>query len=184
MVRQSNACFGLQAGSPNFAQGGSGNRWRYDDELIRQSRGELFGEPMMEVLPTFAPYKWAFGGDTMQPQDAIAAGAGESLERDLWGGFYYGYHPYAEHGYPAAFDDASYTSMAIGYTDPLFDPDQDMWHYVAPIDSQPQVHEHNPYHAAIARAIGRGRTTHAARSRAGYGYPSTHETLDFHGHSG
>ena len=183
MIRESNAPFGIPAGSPNWAQGDSGNRFRYDDELIRQSRGELFGEPMMEVLPTYAPYKWAFGNGGNQPEEAIATGAGERLDRDLWGGFYYGYHPYAEHGYPAEWDDASYTTVATGYTDPLFDPDHDLWHYSAPEDIMPQVQQLNPWHAAHARADARGRATHETRSHAGRGMHHGHEQVQFEGHS-
>lgn len=179
-----NAPFGIPAGSPNWAQGRSGNRWRYDDELIRQSRGELYGEPMMEVLPTFAPYKWAFGGTGMQPEDAIAAGSGEELDRNLWGGFYYGYHPYLDHGYPAEYDNASYATMPVGYTDPLFDPNQDLWHYGAPSDIMPQVKSRDPWHAAFTRAIGRGRKTHETRNSHGHGKGShEYETLGFHGRS-
>lgn len=183
MVRRTNAPFGIAAGSPNFAQGGSGNRWRYDDELIRQSRGELYGEPMMQVLPSWAPYKWAFGDGGIQPEDAIADGAGEDLDRDLWGGFYYGYHPYLEHGYPAHFDDASYVHVAKGAHDPLYDPDQDMWHYITPAQVQPRVDEINPWNAAVARTFARGVPAHDAFSRAGHDYDRGHEEVQFEGHS-
>lgn len=178
-----NQQFGIAAGSPNWAQGGTPNRFRFDDELIRRSRGELYGEPMMEVLPSWAPYKWAFG-DGLDPEEAIAAGAGESMDRDLWGGFYYGYHPYRDHGYPEAYDDASYTAIAHGYTDPLGDPDQDLWHYAAPSDIQPQVHETQPWHAAFVRQHARGRSHHESRSDQGRNAAYEYESLDFEGRSG
>lgn len=181
--RRSNAPFGVAAGSPNFAQGGSGNRWRYDDEIIRQSRAELFGESMMEVLPTWAPYKWAFGDGGMQPEDADPYGAGASMDRDLWGGFYYGYHPYAAHGYPHEYDNASYTEIAKGYNDPLYDPDQDLWHYGVPLEAQPEVPEVDPWKSAIYRAFKRDVPRHDALSRAGMGYDRGHEELQFEGHS-
>lgn len=177
-----NEQFGIPAGSPNWAQGDTHNRFAADDEIIRQSRGELFGEPMMEVLPTFAPYKWAFG-EGLNPEDAIAAGAGESLERDLWGGFYYGYHPYLEHGYPGSWDNASYAAMPRGYTDPLYDPDQDLWHYSVPTDTMPAVQPREPWHAAFMRNLGRGGgSSHPSRSDAGMGtVENEYENLGFHG---
>jgi hypothetical protein len=182
-VRRSNAPFGVAAGSPNYAQGGSGNRWRYDDELIRQSAPEIFGGSMMEVLPTFAPYPGSWGGHGIQPEDVDPYGSGERLDRNVWGGFYYGYHPYEDHGYPAYFDDASYVAMARGYNDPLYDPDQDMWHYVTPIDAQPEVHDVDPWHAASSRAFDRGVPVHDSLSLAGMGMDRGHEEIQFEGHS-
>lgn len=137
---------------------------------------------MMEVLPTFAPYKWAFGPG-LQPEDAIAEGPGESLDRNLWGGFYYGYHPYADHGYPASLDNASYADMPKGYTDPLYDPDQDFWHYTVPIEAQPEVEEVNPWHAAVARAFSRRVPRHDSLTRAGMGQDRGYEDVQFEGHS-
>lgn len=176
-----NRQFGIEAGSPNFAQGGTPNRFALDDELIRQSRGELFGEPMMEVLPTFAPYKWAFGDDGMEPEDAIAAGSGESLDRNLWGGTYYGYHPFRDHGYDPSFDQVSHASLGVSYLDPYGDPDQDLWHYGVPVEAQPKVQLLDPWHTAFARAF--GKRTHPAREKAGEGLSRGYESLNFDGYS-
>lgn len=179
-----NEQFGPAAGSPNWAQGDTPNRFRFQDEVIRQSRGELYGEPMMQVLPTYAPYKWAFG-EGLYPEDAIAAGAGELLDRNLWGGTYFGYHPYRDHGYPAGADNASYAAMPRGYTDPLYDPDQDLWHYGVPSDAQPELQDRDPWDSAHRRQAMRGRSHHSSRSEArsdrgaSYGY----ESLGFHGRS-
>jgi hypothetical protein len=184
--RHRNAPFGIAAGSPNFAQGESGNRFAMQDEAIRLSRTELSARGEQETLPTWAPYKWAFGDRAMEPEDAIAAGAGESDDRDLWGGFYYGYHPYAEHGYPASWDNASYGDMPMGYNDPLLDPAGDMWQYEMPVDAQPQVQQRGPWHAAFMRTAANG-SIHPSRSGAGYG-GGDHEFeevgFEGHGHHG
>lgn len=187
MIRETNAPFGPAAGSPNWAQGGAPNRWRYDDEIIRQSRAELFGEPMMQVLPNFAPYHGEWGGNGgIMPEDVDPYGPAEELDRNVWGGFYYGYHPYAAHGYDPSDDDASYATMPLGYTDPLYDPTTDMWHYAAPSEVQPQVEEVNPWHAAVARFFSRGVPAHNAFSRSGHGggYAQGYETIGFDGSSG
>lgn len=136
----SRATFGLEAGSPNYAQGGVHNRFKKNDDAWRSSRGELIGTPMMIVHPTYAPYSWAWSRkpseSVMQPEDAIAAGSFESYDRDLWGDNYYGYKYYAAHGH-AEFENASYATVPFG-GDPenaLFDPNQWYAHESVPNDA-------------------------------------------------
>jgi hypothetical protein len=181
-MKHRNAPFGVAAGSPNYAQGGSGNRFARQDSIIRLSREALSGRGEQETLPTFAPYAWAWSqGTGMEPEDAIAAGSGESLRRNIWGGFYYGYHPYEDQGYGRGSDNASYADMPIGYTDPLFDPDQDLWHYAVPSDAQPQVKERQPWHASFARAFSRKHKIHSTRTQAGHNAAYEYEQLGFEG---
>lgn len=188
-LQQRNRQFGVEAGSPNFAQGGTFNRFAYDDEIIRQSVPETSGVALAQYLPTFAPYAWAFGGgdtpETMQPEDANPFGAGERLDRNLWGGFYYGFHPYRDHGYDGDLDDASYATLGVGYADPLYDPNQDMWHYGVPVESQPQIRVLAPWHAATARSMAPGAYVHPDRDSIGEGGNNQEfEQLNFDGSSG
>lgn len=142
----SRATFGIEAGSPNYANGGvpyggAGGRFAQDNNTIKNSRAELFGEPMQEWLPTWAPqpYVWMrdpYDEGRIQPEDAIAAGSGESDERNIWGSYYYGYYADRLAGRE---EDSSYAEVAFG-ADPqyaLHDPSAAYFHFAVPIDSQP-----------------------------------------------
>lgn len=169
------AQFGLQAGSPNYAQGGVPgggyrNRFAYSNLAFKEQSGQLWGWVDRYILPTFAPFAWAWtrrpsanpSADALQPEDAIAPGAMESKDRDLWGDFYYGYHADLELGQPER-EDASYADVAYGMepAHALHDPSARFWPSWVPNFAFPRVKADNRWTRAAGEAHRpRGRSSH------------------------
>lgn len=169
--------FGVAAGSPNFAQGGVPggglfDRFAYSNLAWRLARADLFGEPQAEILPTHAPYSWAWsrGPELDDPEEAIAPGAAQHLSRDIWGDYYYGFYEDRLNGEPWR-EDASYVEAAYGAQalHALHDPSREFFGYYVPDEAFPPARHDDPWgaHELGAEAGGYGGTVYDYYSDVG-----------------
>ena len=136
--------FGPEAGALNWAEGGTPNRWAAYGALWRAARATLYADA--PTFPTYAPppaaYEGGYDADT-GAEILVPHGAMERDDSIVAGSFYYGYRPYGDTESGA--NQATYTTVALGYTDPLTDPDDELYGGMLPVAAQAQYQQPPPW---------------------------------------